>query len=134
MKSCERGYLKVLADANFAVQAARTVDQAIQMLAQQVFDVVLLTEYLMANSDGRAELQEIKRLWPETEVVVITGTSSLKIVKEAIRLGAYNCLGKPVLSDEVSKVTAPAAIQKKWTLHRIPSSDSAQPIDEGESS
>jgi DNA-binding NtrC family response regulator len=130
----QEGYRSVLAGANFTVQAARTVDQAFEMLAHQAFDVVLLAEYLTADSAGQAALHAIKELWPDIEVVVITGTPSLEVAKEAIRLGAYNCLAKPVRSDEVSKVTALAAIQKKWTLHRIPSSDSAQPTNEGESS
>jgi DNA-binding NarL/FixJ family response regulator len=45
-------------------------------------------EYLMPGSDSREVLHEIKAHWPDTEVVVITGTPTLELAKEAIRVDA----------------------------------------------
>ena len=126
-------YRKVLAGADFTVQSAKTVSEALEILAHQAIDVVLM-EYLMPGSDGRAVLREIKAHWPDTEVVVITGSASLERAKEAIRLGACDLIAKPVSPDAISQVTEHAAIQKKWVLHRIPDQDSEQPIHEGEKS
>jgi DNA-binding NtrC family response regulator len=126
-------YGRLLASANFAVQAAKTGDEALEILAHRGFDVVLM-EYLMPGSDGLAVLRAIKNLWPDTEVVVITGAPSVEHAKKAIRFGACDYLAKPVPPDEVSKAVARAAIQKKWALRRIPGRNSAQPTHEGESS
>ncbi len=118
-------YREVLVSANFTVQVATSGDEALEILAHQAFDVVLM-EYLMPGSDGLAVLRTIKDLWPDTEVVVITGAPSVAHAKEAIRLGAFDYLAKPVPSDQVMMAAAGAAMQKKWALRRIPGRDSAQ--------
>ena len=126
-------YRRLFASANFTVQTAKTGDEALEILAHEAFDVVLM-EYLMPGSDGPAVLRNIKALCPDTEVVVITAASSVEHAKQAIRLGAYDCLAKPVPADEVIKSAAGAAIRKKWALHQIPDRDSAQPTYEGATS
>lgn len=113
-----RHYRRVLASANFTVQIAKCGDEALEILADQAFDVVLM-EYLMPGSDGPVVLRAIKDLWPDTEVVVITGAPSVKHAKEAIRLGACDYMAKPVPPDEVIKAAAHAALHKKWALHRV---------------
>lgn len=120
-----RRYSRMLASANFTVRAAKTRYEAIEILARQTFDVVLM-EYLMPGSDGLVVLRTIKDLWPDTEVVVITGAPCVAHAKEAIRLGACDCLAKPVPPDEVRMTVARAANQKKWALRRISCRDSAQ--------
>lgn len=128
-----RSFRNVLASANFTVQAAKTGDEALDMLAHQVFDVVLV-EHPMPRNDGLAVLRTIKSLWPDTEVVVITGAPSVHHAKEAIRLGACDYLAKPVPPDEVIKAAACAAMKKKWTMRRISIQDLAQPTHQGASS
>jgi len=61
-------------------------------------------------------LRTIKDRWPESEVVVITGYPSIESAKEAIRLGAYDYLAKPVGPDEVIDAAARAILHKDWTL------------------
>lgn len=124
-------YRQALASAKYAVRCAKTSEEALENLAHQVFDVVFL-EQAVPGSDGLALLVTIKRLWPNTEVVVITGSGSVSQAKEAIRLGAYDYLVKPASLDEISKAAVDATIQKKWAMHRIPGRDSAQPVNEGE--
>ncbi len=128
-----RSSRSVLASANFAVQTAKTGDEALKMLAHQAFDVVLM-EYPMPGNDGFAVLRTIKSLWPDTEVVVITGAPSVQHAKEAIRLGACDYLAKPVPPDAVIKTAACAAMKKKWALRRISIQDPGQPTHQGASS
>jgi DNA-binding NtrC family response regulator len=63
-------------------------------------------------------LKAIKQRWPETEVVIITGYPSIETAKEAVRLGAYDYLAKPVGPDDVVSVANGAITQKRWALHR----------------
>ena len=120
-----RYYCRVLAGANCAVRTAKTGEEAQEMFAHEAFDVVLM-EYVIPGSDGHVVLRAIKDVWPDTEVVVITAAPSVGHAKEAIRLGACDYLAKPVPADEIVKVAARAALQKKWTLHRIPARDPVQ--------
>jgi len=106
---------------------ARTVEdgrEAISVMEQQPFDVVLL-DLRMPDIDGMDVLKTIKQRWPDSEVIVITGYPSLETAKEAVRLGAFNYLAKPVGPNDVIKAANDAVIQKRWSLRSV--GDDRQP-------
>lgn len=88
---------------------------ALAEMARRSYDLVLL-DLRMPGMDGLTTLRAIKERWPNAEVVIITGYPSVETAKEAIRLGAYDYLAKPVPPDEVIRVAASAITQKKWSL------------------
>ena len=110
-------YLRSLADSHRNVESARDGNEAMRAIKQKAFDVVLL-DLRMPGVDGMEVLKAIKDKWPETEVVVITGYPSIETAKEAVRLGAYDYLAKPVGPDDVINAANDAMTQKKWALHR----------------
>ena len=57
-------------------------------------DVVLL-DVVLPDADGLALLPQIKKRWPDTEVIVLTGHGTISMAVEAGRGGAYNFLAKP---------------------------------------
>jgi DNA-binding NtrC family response regulator len=91
--------------------------EALRLMERHPFDVVLL-DLRMPGLDGMSVLQTIKQKWPESEVVVITGYPSIETAKEAVRLGAYDYLAKPVGPDDVINAATGAMMQKRWALHR----------------
>ena len=106
---------------------ARTVEdgrEAISVMEQQPFDVVLL-DLRMPDLDGMDVLKTIKHRWPDSEVIVITGYPSIETAKEAVRLGAFNYLTKPVGPNDVIKAANDAVIQKRWSLRSV--GDDRQP-------
>lgn len=111
-----RSYVRSLAGARCNVQVAWNGEEALYALEQQRFDLVLL-DLRMPGMDGMAVLKTIKQTWPETQVVIITGYPNIDTAKEAVRLGAYGYLAKPVGPDEVINAANDAVMQKKWTLH-----------------
>jgi len=44
----------------------------------------------------------IKKRWPDTEVIMLTGQGTMEMALEAGRLGAYNFLGKPFENEKTS--------------------------------
>ena len=86
-------------------------------MEQRPADVVLL-DLRMPGMDGMSVLKMIKQRWPETEVVIITGYPNVDTAKEAVRLGAYDYLAKPVGPDEVINAANGAMTQKKWALRK----------------
>ncbi len=108
-----------LAAAGFSVLTTRTRKQLFDILNQQAIDVVLM-ETCLPDADGAVLIKAIKAQCPDTQIVVTTEYESLEAAKEAIRLGAYDYLVKPILLDEIRGVVQRAAMQKKWALHRIP--------------
>jgi len=62
--------------------------------AQPQPDVVLL-DVKLPDADGLELLPQIKKRWPDTEVIVLTGHGTISMAVEAGRGGAYNFLAKP---------------------------------------
>jgi len=108
-------HLRSLQSANCNAKVAEDGLKAIQQMEEQAFDVILL-DIRMPNLDGMEVLRTIKQRWPDSEVIVITGYPSIETAKEAVRLGAFNYLTKPLGPDEVIKAANDAVIQKRWSL------------------
>ena len=110
-------HIRTLASVHCNVEVVKSGSEALRVMEQRPADVVLL-DLRMPGMDGMTVLKAIKQRWPETEVVIITGYPNIESAKEAVRLGAYDYLAKPVGPDEVINVTNSAMTQKKWALHR----------------
>jgi len=85
-------------------------------MQQDPFDVVLL-DLRMPDMDGITVLKALKQSWPESEVIVITGYPTLESAKQAVALGAYDYLTKPVGPEQVIDASNAAMQHKRWALH-----------------
>jgi DNA-binding NtrC family response regulator len=104
-----------LAHAHGTVATAGDGAGALDAMERGAADVVLL-DLRMPGPDGLSVLGEIKRRWPASEVVVITGYPSIETAKEAVRLGAYDYLAKPLSPVELIKAATEALTHKRWAL------------------
>jgi len=118
-------YQRSLQAAHCNVEAVLNGEDALRAMQHKRFDVVLL-DLRMPGMDGMAVLKAIKQAWPKSEVVVITGYPTIESAKEAVRLGAYDYLAKPVGPAEVINAASGAINQKKWTLRKELSSPDAE--------
>jgi DNA-binding NtrC family response regulator len=119
-------HLRSLQSADCNARAAEDGRQAIQVMEQDPFDVILL-DLRMPGLDGMDVLKTIKQRWPDSEVVVITGYPCIESAKEALRLGAFDYLTKPLGPAEIVKAAHNAMNQKRWALHSA--RDDRQPAD-----
>ena len=111
-------YLRSLQSLSRNVEAACDGEEALQTMEQSPCDVVLL-DLRMPGQDGMSVLRTIKQKWPESEVVIITGYPTVDSAKEALRLGAYDYVAKPVAPLDVISVTDSAMAHKQWVLRRV---------------
>ena len=106
---------RVLHGAQCNVEVASSGSAGLSVMDRQAVDVVLL-DLRMPGMGGVEILEQIKRHWPHTEVIVITGYPAVDTVKEAMRLGAYDYLAKPLGPDEVIDVANAAVQHKRFAL------------------
>ena len=110
-------YIRSLASAPCNVEAVENGSLALRAMEERAFDVVML-DLRMPGMDGMTTLRAIKQRWPDCEVVIITGYPSVDTAKEALRLGAYDYLAKPVSPDDVMTAACGAMTHKQWSLHQ----------------
>lgn len=110
-----QSYERSLSGVNCAVRTAPDGQDAIRIMEEGPCDVVLV-DLRMPGMNGIELLREIKDRWPESEVVVITGYPTIETAKEAVRLGAFHYLAKPVGPREVIEVATKAMLHKSWSL------------------
>jgi len=82
------------------VVTASDGESALGTVSHNPPDIVLL-DLCMPGLGGLEILQKLKAAVPRVPVVVITGTSDIRTAVEAIQLGAYQFLTKPVNTQEL---------------------------------
>lgn len=77
------------------------VEQALLLMAQQAFDLVLTDVHLGAQT-GIELCRRIRDAHPDTLVIVITGQGTIDVAIEAIRAGAYDFELKPISAEALA--------------------------------
>ncbi len=72
----------------------------LEIIKNNLIDLVL-TDYRMPEWDGYRVLQEVKKLNPEIDVVIITAFGTIENAVELMKAGAYDFLSKPVELDKL---------------------------------
>ena len=110
---------RTLSSENCEVATVPTGNAALELLERRPFDVILL-DLRMPGLHGMEVLKTIKQKWPDSEVIIVTGYAAVDSAKEAVALGAYDYLSKPVGPDEVIDAATAAMRHKKWALRPDP--------------
>ncbi len=97
----------VLKKEGYNVTAAKSGKRACACLEKQQFALVL-TDLKMPQVDGMQVLRRVKIVSPQTEVIMITGFSTVESAVEALKAGAYHYITKPFKLTEVRKLVAEA--------------------------
>lgn len=91
--------LKVLSAAlsseEFFVDTAVSGEEALAMFKDKHYDLVL-SDYKMQGMTGEQLLEKVKTISPETPFVLLTAYGTIELAVNAMRLGAYTYLTKPV--------------------------------------
>jgi DNA-binding NtrC family response regulator len=79
----------------FQVQEASNGEEALDLAERRQFDVVIL-DMVMPGLSGLEVLQKLRNSHPECEIIMLTGQGTIEAAVQAMKLGAYDYLTKPV--------------------------------------
>jgi two-component system response regulator AtoC len=121
----------------YAPTAAESFKQAVAALQTQPFSLVI-TDVNIPDGNGFELLATIRKDYPQTVVIVITGYGSIESAVEAIKMGAYDYLTKPIADDDLLLAVERAIrqqtllsenrnlrsqLERKYTLENVISQD-----------
>jgi len=89
-----------LRNEGFDVETSDNGEQGISMMEKKYYDVIL-TDLRMPHLDGMEVLRYVTKHSPESICILLTGYGTIKNAVEAVKLGAFDYLTKPVKMDEI---------------------------------
>ncbi len=108
----------VLAKSGHEIQTARNGIDAVKMIEDQEFDVVL-TDINMPRSNGIDVLDAVNRLHPETPVIMMTAYASAETAVETMKKGAYDYIAKPFKIEDLQLIIKNATEKKKLSSENV---------------
>jgi DNA-binding NtrC family response regulator len=90
---CER-LRSTLEKLNLDLETFTDPNEALKRFSEKKVDV-LITDLKMKEIDGIEILKLVKKVSPETKVIIITGFATVEKAKEALKIGAYDFIAKP---------------------------------------
>ena len=100
----------------YNVVPANNGSVAIDKLTESSYDVVI-TDLIMGDVDGAAVLSEIKNKYPNTKAIMVTGYATVDTAVDAMRMGAFHYIEKPISLDEL-RLVVKDALQDKFSATR----------------
>jgi DNA-binding NtrC family response regulator len=95
-----RGLLALVLHDDYSVSELNSGAGLLKALTLDAPDVILL-DVKLGDADGLELLPQIKKTWPDTEVIVLSGQGTMAMAVEAGKRGAYNFLSKPFENEKL---------------------------------
>lgn len=98
----------VMAAEGYQYRAADSAEQALRMLDQEEFFLVI-TDARLSGMSGYDFLSHVRTRWPNLPILMITAYATPKLAVEAIKSGAIDYLAKPFAPEELLLAVARCA-------------------------
>ncbi len=98
----------VLVDEGYPVRPVESAEEALRLLAQESFFMVI-TDARLGGMSGYEFLAQARAQWPEVPVLMLTAYATPKLAVEAIKAGAVDYLAKPFAPEELLHAVARCA-------------------------
>ncbi len=109
----------ILQRAGYQVTAAASAKEALHNLSKGAYDLVFL-DIRMPEVDGMTLLPQIRSLYPDMPVLIVTAHATLETAMQAVRQGARDYLLKPVDPSKIlARVEEILAEQKQPARRRL---------------
>jgi len=89
-----------LQNEGFDVETCSDGERGISLMDKKFYDLVI-TDLMMPDMDGMAVLKHVRGNSPDSICIILTGFGTIRNAVEAVKLGAFDYLTKPVKLDEI---------------------------------
>jgi len=93
------------------VVAVGSISEALLELERSSFDV-MIADVILRDGNGVDLLRRVRERWPDLLVVAMSGYGTIESAVEAMKVGAFEFLSKPVRADEIRQVARRAIEQR----------------------
>ena len=80
---------------------------------------VVLTEIRMPRMDGITFIENAKKRWPNIKYVIVSNYDNFDYLRQAMKVGAYDYILKPVKPDEINQVLKRAKTEIETNVRRF---------------
>ena len=101
-----------LRNEGYEVASAPDLDTGLSLLASQVPDIIF-SDIILKDDNGLKLLAKVNELGLFSPVVMITGQPSIETAAEAVRLGAYDYMVKPIVKETLLRICRNALKNKQ---------------------
>lgn len=91
----------VLSDEGYRVETASNANEAIQAASSNEPDLVLLDIWMKPGRDGIEVLRELKSVYPEMPIIMMSGHGNIETAVKSVKYGAYDFVEKPLSLDKL---------------------------------
>jgi DNA-binding response OmpR family regulator len=105
-----------LVSRGFDVQGVTDGKDCLELMSRESFEVVVL-DLKLASVSGLEVLREIKKRWPATEVLMLTGHASAETGIDGLKMGAFDYLIKPAQLQELVRKIYQAVEHRSARIH-----------------
>lgn len=107
--------VRILAALGLSCREAGDGEAALALAEAHGEPALLVSDINMPGMDGITLLREVKRRYPDTAVIMLTGVADVSTAVECLQQGAMDYLPKPVLVEEV-RARAHQALEKRGLI------------------
>ena len=98
----------VLQDENYSARTVESAEEALNLLAQEDFFMVI-TDARLGGMSGYEFLAKLHNQWPDLPALMLTAYATPKLAVEAIKAGAMDYVSKPFAPEELLHAVARCA-------------------------
>src|SRR4029453_14239310 len=109
--------VRLLRMNGYQAAAATNGVEALERLKEHRYDLVF-TDLQMPQMGGLPLLQEMRQRYPETDTIVFTAHATVETAREALKLGAFDYLTKPVSVDDLERTVRRAMEWRRVRLEK----------------
>ncbi len=102
----------VLSAEGYDIEIAESADLALPLVRQNLYDLIL-SDVMMPGISGIEFLEEVKKICPSTEFIIMTGYPKVDAAVQAIKIGAFDYISKPFELSEIRERVAAALEHSK---------------------